>query len=123
MIARMWHGWTKPENADAYENLLREEMFPEIRRIEGARGAYLLRRPRNEVTGQEPRLASKSGTRTWGTDGEVEFVTITLFDSLDAVRRFAGENYATAVLHPKAHALLSRYDAKSEHYEVRIVPE
>jgi len=106
MIARMWHGWTKPENADAYENLLRDEMFPEIRQIEGARGAYLLR---------------KDGEK------EISFVTITLFESLEAVRRFAGQgvsgtNYETAVLHPKAHALLSRYDAKSEHYEVRIRP-
>ena len=54
---------------------------------------------------------------------EAEFMTITLFESLDAVRRFAGENYETAVLHPKAHALLSRYDARSEHYEIRIAPE
>jgi len=102
LIARMWHGWTKPENADAYENLLRDEMFPEIRRLEGSKGAYLLRR---------------------GGPTEVEFVTICLFTSLNAVRRFAGEHYETAVLHPRAHALLSRYDAKSEHYEVRIVPE
>jgi|SRR5215475_14050450 len=101
MIARMWHGWTAPANADTYENLLRNEMFPEIRRVEGSQGAHLLRR-----------------------DGrsEVEFVTITLFDSLDAVRRFAGADYETAVLHPKAHALLSRYDAKSVHYEIRITP-
>jgi len=102
MIARVWHGWTKPEKADAYESLLRDEMFPEIQQIEGSKGAYLLRR---------------------GGDKEVEFVTITLFESLDAVRRFAGEKYETAVLHPKAHALLSRFDGKSEHYEVKIVPE
>lgn len=102
MIARMWHGWTKPENADAYEDLLRDEMFPEIGQIEGSRGAYLLR---------------KNGEK------EVAFVTITLFESLDAVRRFAGENYETAVLHPKAHALLARHDARSEHYEVRIGQE
>ena len=76
MIARMWHGWTKPENADAYESLLRDEMFPEIRRLEGSKGGYLLRREGK---------------------GEVEFVTITLFASLDAVRRFAGENYETEV--------------------------
>ena len=102
MIARLWHGWTTPENADPYENLLRHEMFPDIRRVEGSKGAYLLRRDAGK---------------------EVEFLTITLFESLDAVRRFAGENYQTAVLHPKAHALLSRYDAKSEHYEIRITPE
>jgi heme-degrading monooxygenase HmoA len=102
MIARIWHGWTKPADADIYENLLRNEMFPSMRRVAGFEGAHLLRR----VAGEE-----------------VEFVTITMFTSLDAVRRFAGEDYETAVLHPKAHALLSRYDAKSVHYEIRITPE
>jgi heme-degrading monooxygenase HmoA len=102
MIARVWHGWTKPQNADAYESLLRDDMFPSIRQIEGSRGAYLLRRETGE---------------------EVEFVTITLFSSLDAVQRFAGPDYEAAVLHAKAHALLSRYDAKSVHYEIRITPE
>jgi hypothetical protein len=102
MIARVWHGWTKPQNADAYESLLRDDMFPSIQQIEGSRGAYLLRREIGE---------------------EVEFVTICLFTSLDAVRRFAGTDYETAVLHPQAHALLSRYDAKSVHYEIRITPE
>jgi heme-degrading monooxygenase HmoA len=102
MIARTWHGWTTPESADAYENLLRDEMFPEIRQLEGSKGAYLLRRDAGK---------------------EVEFVTITLFESLDAVGRFAGGDYGTAVLHPKAHALLSRYDARSEHYGVSITPE
>ncbi|HUM06732.1 MAG TPA: hypothetical protein VLT90_14795 [Terriglobales bacterium] len=102
MIARIWHGWTRPVDADAYETLLRDDMFPSIRQVAGSRGAYLLRRDAN---------------------GEVEFVTITLFTSLDAVRRFAGTDYETAVLHPKAHDLLSRYDAKSEHYEIRITPE
>jgi heme-degrading monooxygenase HmoA len=102
MIARMWHGWTKPSDADTYENLLRNEMFPSMRRIQGFEGAYLLRR----VAGEE-----------------VEFVTVTHFTSLDAVRRFAGEDHETAVLHPEAHALLSRYDPKSVHYEIRITPE
>jgi len=102
MIARIWHGWTKPENADTYESLLRDEMFPSMQQVEGFEGAHLLRR------------ADKS---------ETEFVTITLFKSLDAVRRFAGQDYETAVLHPKAHALLCRYDPKSVHYEIRITPE
>ena len=102
MIARVWHGWTKPENANTYENLLRDEMFPSMRRVEGFEGAQLLRR---------------------AADSETEFVTITLFTSLDAVRRFAGEDYQTAVLHPKAHTLLSHWDAKSAHYEIRITPE
>ena len=102
MIARMWHGWTKPESADAYENLLRNEMFPSMRRVQGFEGAYLLRRV---------------------TEEEVEFVTVTLFASLDAVRRFAGDDYETAVLHPQAAGLLSRYDPKSVHYEIRITRE
>ena len=102
MIARLWHGRTNPENADTYENFLREEMFPSMRRVEGFAGAHLLRR---------------------NGGAEVEFVTITYFTSLDAVRRFAGADYETAVLHPKAHPLLARYDSKSAHYDVRITPE
>jgi heme-degrading monooxygenase HmoA len=102
MIARMWHGWTKPLDADTYEKLLRDEMFPSMRSIQGFEGAYLLRR----VAGEE-----------------VEFVTITLFTSLDAVRQFAGEDYETAVLHPQAVRLLSRHDPRSVHYEIRITPE
>jgi heme-degrading monooxygenase HmoA len=102
MIARMWHGWTLPANADACERLLRDEMFPGMQRIEGFQGAHLLRK--------------ESGR-------EVEFVTITTFSSLDAVRRFAGEDYEKAVLHPEAHRLLSRHDARSVHYEIRIKPE
>ena len=102
MIARMWHGWTKPHDADTYETLLRDEMFPSMRRIEGFEDAYLLRRTAGE---------------------EVEFVTVTMFTSLEAVRRFAGEDYETAVLHPQAAGLLSHYDPKSVHYEIRITPE
>jgi heme-degrading monooxygenase HmoA len=102
MIARMWHGWTQPSQADAYENLLRDHMFPSMRRIPGFEGAYPLRRAAGE---------------------EVEFVTVTIFTTLDAVRRFAGDDYEAAVLHPQTHALLSRYDPKSVHYEMRITPE
>ena len=50
---------------------------------------------------------------------EVEFVTIMLFDSLDAVRVFAGEDYEIAVVPEKARAILSRFDSRSQHYEVR----
>lgn len=101
MISRIWHGWTTPENADAYEALLKSEIFVGIqeRQISGYQGIYLLRRDEG---------------------GEVEFVTIMWFDSLDAVRAFAGEDYETAVVPPKARALLSRFDARSQHYEVRL---
>lgn len=100
MISRIWHGWTKPENADAYEQLLQEEVFTWIqsREIPGYRGIQLFRR----------HLAD-----------EVEFVTLMFFDSLDAVRAFAGEDYEVAVVPPEARALLSHFDARSQHYELK----
>jgi len=99
MIARIWHGWTSPENAGAYETLLRSEIFRGIaeRAISGYRGIQLLRRDR---------------------DGEVEFVTVMWFDSLGAVRAFAGEDYEAAVVPATARRLLTRFDARSAHYEV-----
>jgi heme-degrading monooxygenase HmoA len=99
VIARLWHGWTTPQNADAYEHFLRTKMFPSIHRVPGYLGADLLRR----------------------TDGEeIAFVTITRFESLDAVRAFAGEDYEQAVVEPEARPLLSRFEQRSEHYEVVI---
>jgi len=99
VIARLWHGWTAPENADAYEEFLRTKMFPSIHRVPGYLGADLLRRDDGQ---------------------EIAFVTITRFESLDAVRAFAGENYERAVVEPEARALLSRFDDRSEHYEIAI---
>ena len=100
MIARVWHGWTSPSTADAYERLLREEIFHGIgaRRIDGYHGIDLFRRD---------------------DGGEVEFVTTMWFDSLDAVRAFAGDDFARAVVPPAARALLVRFDDRSAHYEVR----
>ncbi len=100
MISRIWHGWTAPENADAYEALLKGEIFVGIgnRQIPGYRGIHLFRRDLGD---------------------EVEFVTVMWFDSLDAVRTFAGADYEVAVVPPEARALLSRFDARSQHYEVR----
>jgi len=101
MISRIWHGWTTPANADAYESLLKSEIFQGIqgREIAGYRGIHLLRRD---------------------LENEVEFVTIMWFDSIDAVRAFAGDDYEAAVVPPKARALLSRFDARSQHYEVKV---
>lgn len=100
MIGRIWHGWTTPENADAYESLLRHEILLGIqdRQIAGFRGIQLLRR---------------------SLDTEVEFVTIMGFDSIAAVRTFAGEDYEIAVVPPQARALLSRFDERSQHYEIQ----
>jgi antibiotic biosynthesis monooxygenase (ABM) superfamily enzyme len=100
VISRIWHGWTTPGNAEAYEALLKSEIFVGIqkRQIAGYRGIHLLRRDVGD---------------------EVEFITIMWFDSIEAVRAFAGEDYELAVVPAKARALLARFDARSQHYEVR----
>jgi heme-degrading monooxygenase HmoA len=97
MIARVWHGYTTPANADAYEALLKPELLPGVSRANGYRGSYLLRRPVGD---------------------EIEFVTILLWESLDAVRALAGPDYETAVIPEERKRYLSRYDAKAAHYEV-----
>ena len=91
MIARLWHGWTTPENADAYEDFLRTTMFPSIHRVPGYLGADLFRRD----------------------DGaEVAFITVTRFESLDSVRAFAGDDYECAVVEPEARRLLRNVDVE-----------
>ena len=96
MITRLWRGWTAPENAQAYADFLLGSLFPSMREIEGFLGAEVLRRP---------------------DGGEVAFVTLTRFDSLDAIRAFAGHDYEVPVLEPEALALLSRYDERATHFE------
>ena len=100
MIARIWHGWTTVAQADAYEQLLRHEVFEGInsRRIPGFLGIDLLRREEGE---------------------EVAFMTVMWFESIAAVRSFAGEEFETAVVPHEARALLKRFDARSAHYDVR----
>lgn len=100
MISRIWHGYTTQANADAYESLLKSEIFVGInnRHIRGYRGIDLLRRNIGE---------------------EVEFITIMWFDSLQAVRGFAEDDYEKAVVPPEARALLSRFDERSQHYDVK----
>ncbi|MFW9911660.1 MAG: antibiotic biosynthesis monooxygenase [Candidatus Thorarchaeota archaeon] len=103
MISRIWHGWTNRENADAYEELLRREIFVNIAKqsIQGYRGIHLLRRD---------------------VDDGVEFVTIMWFDNVDSIRTFAGEDYEEAVVPPEARKLLSRFDDRSAHYQVVKTP-
>ena len=98
MIARHWRGWTKAEDADAYEDFLNRKVLPGLRGIEGYRGGYVLRRDAAD---------------------EVEFVVLNLFDSLEAVKRFAGPDYATPVFEPEAKRLLSRIETAALHYDVR----
>jgi len=101
MISRIWHGYTTFENADKYEKLLKEEIFTGIsnRNIKGYKGIQLLRR---------------------NIDNETEFITIMWFESLDSVIEFAGKEYENCVVPDKARKVLSRFDSKSQHYEVRI---
>jgi len=101
MIGRIWHGWTTPENADVYENLLKTEIFPGIaaKNVPGYREIQLFRRAQEK---------------------EVEFTTIMWFDSLDDVKQFVGEDYEKAHVPPSAREVLSRFDERSQHYEVRV---
>jgi hypothetical protein len=104
MISRIWHGWTTPENADAYHELLRTEILPGIaaKQIPGYHGAHLLRRE---------------------LDDEVEFMTVLWFDSLDSVRALAGDDYEVAYVPPSARKVLLRFDARSQHYGTLLTPE
>ena len=98
MIARIWHGWTKHKDAKAYEEMLRGDIFRSIaaRKIKGYRGAELFIHEDAD---------------------EVEFVTLLRFDSLDAVKEFAGEDETKPVIYPKAEALIVRME-NARHYRV-----
>ena len=97
MIARHWTGATRPADAQAYEKLLRDTVLPGLQRIDGYRGGYVLRREVGD---------------------EIEFVVINFFDSIEAVRAFAGPEYDVAVFEPEAKRLLSRADPRALHYQV-----
>ena len=99
-IERIWHGWTSLENAIAYEELLKKEIFINIDKldIEGYQGIRLLVRKHEQ---------------------EVEFITIMRFDSIDAVKAFAGEDYEKSVVPGKAQKLLLHFDEKAAHYELK----
>jgi heme-degrading monooxygenase HmoA len=101
MIARVWHGYTKPEHSDSYEAMLKPELLPGISKKKGYRGSYLLRR----------ELGS-----------EIEFITIVLWDSIDALRAAAGhDDYETAIIPEERRKYLSRFDIKASHYEVTSI--
>jgi heme-degrading monooxygenase HmoA len=104
VILRYWRGWTTQQNADSYQRIVSEQVLPGIaaRRLDGYDGAYLLRRD---------------------VDHEVEFATVMIFDSLEHVRAFAGEDYETAYVPPAAQAVLARFDEKSAHYTTLLTPE
>ena len=99
MIVRHWRGWTRVEDADTYEELLKSKVLPGLKKIEGYRGGYIFRSDETE---------------------EAEFVVVNFFESVAAVERFAGPNYAVPVIEPEAKALLSRVEPIAKHYEVRV---
>jgi len=99
MIARIWYGWTTRDNAERYGKLLREEVLLEIARrsIPGYKGAELFCRE---------------------TGDETEFITVLRFETIDAVKIFAGKDYERPVIPPEAKRLLKRHSERSLHYQV-----
>jgi antibiotic biosynthesis monooxygenase (ABM) superfamily enzyme len=100
MFLRIWHGYTTPQNADRYEALLKREIFEGIenKNLAGFRGIELARRPLGE---------------------EVEFITIMRFERIEDVKAFTGDDYETAYVPDAARQVLKRFDAHSQHYELR----
>ena len=100
MIARIWHGWTTRENAEKYERLLREEVLLEIakRAIPGYKGAEIFIRE--------------------AENNEMEFITLLRFETLDAVKIFAGKDYEQPVIPPECRKLLKRHSEKSHHHRI-----
>ena len=101
MIARLWHGSTKPENADAYEAFLKPELLPGISKVEGFKGSYFLRR---------------------NVGDEVECVTMLLWESPEALEAFAGPEYEKSIIPEERRKYLSRHDELAAHYEVISKP-
>ncbi|WP_375459583.1 antibiotic biosynthesis monooxygenase family protein [uncultured Enterovirga sp.] len=104
MIARIWRGWARSEaDAELYAAFLRATFLPAAARLAGFRGGHVLRRAT--------------------TGGEIEFTTVTRFESIDAVKLFAGEDYERANVAPRARELLARFEPRCAHHEVVISDE
>lgn len=109
MIIRMWRGWTTPQNADAYEALLREEITGESVNGEQTPGMLGI-----DVLRHDPDTTDETSS----SGPEVEFSTIMYFFDWDSVRAFAGEALHTAVVPDADRALLTRWDTQSRHYDL-----
>src|SRR5207247_4340220 len=96
MLARTWRGWTRSEDADEYVDYLLQTGIPEYRRTPGNRGAYILRRAEG---------------------GRTEFVTLSFWDSLEAVRAFAGQAVERAVFYPEDDRFLVDRETTVRHFE------
>jgi heme-degrading monooxygenase HmoA len=97
MIARTWRGTATFAKANDYYRHFTTAVAPHLKNIDGHKGAFLLRR---EV------------------DGQVEFVALTLWDSIETVKKFAGPKPEVAIVEPEARAALSAFDDFATHYEV-----
>ena len=98
MVLRLWRGYAYAgASADAYEAMLKPELLPGVGKAKGYEQSWLLRRE---------------------TGAETEFVTLMLWDSLDAIRALAGADYETAIVPAERRRHLARYDATSSHYAV-----
>ncbi len=97
MMARVWRGVVAAEDGDAYAAYMQDTGLAGYARTPGNQGAWMLRRDVGELT---------------------EFLTFTLWDSLDAVKAFAGEDYETAVYYPEDDRFLVERDATCAHYQV-----
>jgi heme-degrading monooxygenase HmoA len=101
MIGRMWRGWAKPDQADAYEKLLTTETLPALHRVSGYKGSYFMRRP---------------------LDVEVEIVEITFWESMSSIEAFAGADSTKAVVPPETQVFLTRWDERSVHFAATWCP-
>lgn len=98
-IKRVWHGWTTRENAERYQNILRDQVLPgiEAKKIPGYKKIEVLKIEQAD---------------------EVEFVTIMTFESLQNVIDFQGEDYKRCYVPDVARKVLARWDPESTHYEL-----
>jgi heme-degrading monooxygenase HmoA len=99
MIARVWSAQTTPTQAPAYVDHLRNQVLPTLRKLQGYAGVMLLERP---------------------TDGAVEVLVITFWQSVDAIQGFAGADLEQAVVAEEAIGLLAQFDRRVRHYEVLV---
>jgi heme-degrading monooxygenase HmoA len=102
MIARIWHGRTKREDASAYESMLKPELLPGVGKVTGFHHSYLLRR---------------------NIGAEVEFITVMFWDSIESIKAVTGPDYETSIIPEERKKYLSYHDAKATHYEVVSVHE
>jgi quinol monooxygenase YgiN len=102
MISRLWRARCAPEHAEAYETLLLTKILPELDKADGCLGVYVMRR----------QAAS-----------EIEFAVLHLFESLAAIKEFAGDNYEVAVVPAEARTLLISFDQVAQHFDVRATPD